>query len=163
MDHFKTWLLIFLQQHKWSLWWKKWNGIIAQLCLFLNPITHRGRVTHICVGKLTIIDSENGLSPGRLQAIFGTNAGILPIGTIGTNFSEILTEIYTFSFRKMHLKMASAKWRPFCVGLNVLMTRNSWKYTKTLVSVVATDVMVLKHQAISTYTADSIPIVANLE
>ena len=32
-------------------------------------LTHWGRVTHICVGNLTIIGSDNGLSPGRRQAI----------------------------------------------------------------------------------------------
>ena len=32
-------------------------------------LTHRGRVTHLCVGNLTIIGSDNGLSPGRRQAI----------------------------------------------------------------------------------------------
>ena len=37
-----------------------------------------------------------------------------------TNFSEILIEIYVFSFKKMHLKMSSGKWRPFCLGLSVL-------------------------------------------
>ena len=42
------------------------------------------------------------------------------IGTLGTNFNEILSEIRTFSFIKMHLKMSSAKWRPFILGLNVL-------------------------------------------
>ena len=54
------------------------------------------------------------------QAIICTNAGILLIGPLGTNFSEILIEIQTFSFTKMHLKMSSAIWRPFCLGLNVL-------------------------------------------
>ena len=63
-------------------------------------LTHWGRVTHICVGKLTIIGSDNGLSPGRRQAIIWTNAGILLIGPIGTDFSEILTEIYIFHSRK---------------------------------------------------------------
>ena len=53
------------------------------------PLTHWGRVTHICVGKLTIIGSDNGLSPERRQAIIWTNAGILLIGSLGTNFSEI--------------------------------------------------------------------------
>ena len=43
------------------------------------------------------------------------------IGPLGTNFSEILIGIKTFSFKKMPLKMSSAKWRPFCLGLNVLM------------------------------------------
>ena len=75
---------------------------------------------HLCVSKLTIIASDNGLSPGRRQAIIWTNAGILLIGTLGTNFNEILPEIHTFSFKKMHLKMSSAKWRPFCLSLNDL-------------------------------------------
>ena len=86
----------------------------------VNNLTHWGRVTHICVRKLSIIGSDNGLSPGRRQAIIWTNAGILLIWTLGTNFSEILIEIHAFSFKKMHLKMSSAKWRPFCLGLNVL-------------------------------------------
>ena len=82
--------------------------------------TNWGRVTHICVGNLTIIGSDNGLSPGRCQAIIWTSAGILLIWPVGTNFSEILIGVQTFSFKKMHLKMSSAKWRPFCPGLNVL-------------------------------------------
>ena len=83
-------------------------------------LTHWGRVTHICVGKLTIIVSDNGLSPGRRQVIIWTNAGILLIEPLGTNFSEISIGIQIFSFTKMPLKMPSAKWRPFCLGLNVL-------------------------------------------
>ena len=43
---------------------------------------------HTCVSKLTIIDSDNGLSPGQRQAIIWTNAGILLIWPLGTNFSE---------------------------------------------------------------------------
>ena len=83
-------------------------------------LTHWGRVTYICVSKLTIIGSDNGLSPGWRQAIIWTNACILLIGPLGTNFSEILVEILTFSFMKMRLKVLSAKWWPFCLGLNVL-------------------------------------------
>ena len=83
-------------------------------------LTHWGRVTHICVGELTIIVSDNGLLPGRRQAIIWINDGILLIGPYGTNFSEILIKILVFSFTKMSLKVPSAKWRPFCLGLNVL-------------------------------------------
>ena len=83
-------------------------------------LTHWGRVTHICVDKLTIIGSDNGLTPDRRQAIIWTNAGILLIGPLGTNFSEILIEILIFSLKKMRLKVSSAKRRPFCLGLNVL-------------------------------------------
>ena len=43
------------------------------------------------------------------QAIIWTNAEVLLIGHLGTNFSEILIEIKTFSFKKIHLKMSSAK------------------------------------------------------
>ena len=36
----------------------------------------------ICIGKLTIIGSNNGWSPGRHQAIIQTSAGILLIGPL---------------------------------------------------------------------------------
>ena len=85
-------------------------------------LTHWGRVTHICVGNLTIIGSDNGLSPGRCQAIIWTNAGILLIGPLGTNFSEILIDIDTFSFKKITWDDENVVWkitailsRPQCV------------------------------------------------
>ena len=40
-------------------------------------------MTHICVNKLTIIYSDNGLSPGRRRAVIWTNARILLIWTVG--------------------------------------------------------------------------------
>ena len=89
----------------------------------IRELTHWGRATHIWVSKLTIIGSNNGLSPGRCQAIIWTNVGILLIRTSRTNFTEILSKIHTFSFKKMHLKISSAKWRQFCLGLNVLTPR----------------------------------------
>ena len=96
-------------------------------------LTHWGRVTHICVSNVIIIGSDNGLSPGRRQAIIWTNAEILLIGPVGANFSEILIEILTFSLKKMWLKVSSAKWRPFCLGLNGLIKRVGIKvYMPTL-------------------------------
>ena len=89
-----------------------------QALLFIILLTHWGQVMHIC--KLTIIGSDNSLSPGWCQAIIWTNDGILLSGPLETNFSEILIEIYKFSFKKMHLKMSCGKWRPSCLGLNVL-------------------------------------------
>ena len=59
-------------------------------------------MTHICISELPIIGSDNGLSPGRRQAIIWTNAGILLNRILGINFSEILSEIHIFSFKKMH-------------------------------------------------------------
>ena len=77
-------------------------------------------MTHICVDKLIIIGSDNGLSPDRRQAIIWTNAELLSIGPLRTYFSENLIKMQQFSLKKMHLKMSSAKWRLSCLGLNVL-------------------------------------------
>ena len=90
-------------------------------CLSINVLTHWGWVTHICMSDLTSIGSDNGLSPGRRQAIIRTNAGILLIRPLGINFSEILIEIQIYSFKKMRLKVSSAQRRPFCLCLNVLI------------------------------------------
>ena len=77
-----------------------------------TSLIHWGRVTHIYVRKLIIIGSDNGLSPGRRQAIMWNNDGILLIGPLGTNVSEILIKIHEISLKKIHLKMS----RPHCVN-----------------------------------------------
>ena len=69
------------------------NSHQVDMPYYLMGITHWGRVTHICISRLTIIGSDNGLSPGRRQAIIITNAEMLLIGPLRTNFSEILIEI----------------------------------------------------------------------
>ena len=93
-------------------------------------LTYWGRVTHICVRKIIIIGSDNGLSPVWHQAIIWINAGILLIGPLGTNFSEIHIEILTFPFKKMRLKVSSVKWWSFCLGLNVLNLSHSHSNTE---------------------------------
>ena len=71
------------------------------------------------------------VGPGRRQAIIWTDAAILLIGPLATNFSEILIEILTFSFKKMRLKVSSAKWQPSCLDLNVLsnLIVACWRHT----------------------------------
>ena len=78
-------------------------------------------LTRICASKLTNIGSDSGLSPGGRQAIIWTNAGLLLVGTLETDFSGILSKIHKFLFKKIHLKMSFAKWRLFCLGLNGLI------------------------------------------
>ena len=102
-----------------STLWLSFYEVTVFTCT--TNLTHWGRATHICVGKLTTIGSDNGLSPRWRQVIIWTIAGILLIGPLGTNFSEIKIGIQTFSSQKMHLKMSSAKWRPSYIGLNVLV------------------------------------------
>ena len=99
---------------------------------FFNSL--RPRATHICINELTIIGSDNDLSSGWHQAIIWTNAGILLIQTLGTNFSEVLSEIHALSFKKMHLKMLSVKWRQFCLGLNLLRATVYIKWLRLIVT-----------------------------
>ena len=100
-------------QHSWDvLYTTLWTS--NHLSSVPHSLTHWGWVTHICVSELPIIASDNGLLPGGCHAIIWTNAWIL-----GTNFSEIISEIHTLSFKKMHLKMSSGNQWPFCLSFNV--------------------------------------------
>ena len=69
--------------------------------------------------KLAVTDPTQETFKYDSLAIIWTNAGILLIGPLGTNFNEIVIEIRIFSFQKIHFKMSSAKWGPFCLGLCV--------------------------------------------
>ena len=135
---------------------KKFGVCLKTEVIILNNygllfLTHWGRVTHICVNKLTTIGSDNGLSPGWRQAIIWANAGLLLIGPWGTNFYEILIDIHTFSLKKIHLKMTSGKWQPFCLGLNVLnkdvitLSQNMWFSQETFRNQGASHVPYRKH------------------
>ena len=103
------------------LYWCQWR-----LLLWLSYVTDRSNVSQF---NWRIYASAN--QPPLVQimacrlagakAIIWTNAGILLIGPLGTNLSEILRKIHTFSRKKMHLKMSCGKWRPFFLGLNVLI------------------------------------------
>ena len=85
-----------------------------------NILTNWGWVTHVCISKLNIIGSDNGLSPGQHQAIVWTNAGILLIQTLGTNFSEIRKQnSYIFiqekAFENVVCEMVPVLSQPQCV------------------------------------------------
>ena len=93
-------------------------------CLSTFHLTHWGRVTHICINKLTIIGSDNGLWLGRSQAIIWTDAGVSLIGSLWTNFNEILIEIHPFTLKKVYFenvvwKMASILSRLQCIKVNI--------------------------------------------
>ena len=76
-------------------------------------LIHFPQVPHIYFSE---IGSGNELSPVWHQAITWTNADLLSIRPLVMNFSEIWIKTQNFSFIKMHLKMLSAKWLPFCPG-----------------------------------------------
>ena len=83
-------------------------------------LTHWGRVTRPSL--VPIMSCHLALlSPDMCQAIIWTNAGILLIGPLGTNFSEILIGIHRFSLKKYIwkclLENGSLSSRPGCVNL----------------------------------------------
>ena len=123
--------------------------IILSICAIV-VLTQWRQLTHICIGKLNIIGSDNGLSPSRHQAIIWTNAVIFLIWPSGTNSSEMLIEIHTSSLRKMYLKMSSEKWHPFCLGLSVLRNDGNASifcmFSSEIFSISRVKIWVVNHQ-----------------
>ena len=66
----------------------------------MTAILHWGRVTHMCVNDLTIICSDNGLSPDRCQVIIRTNAGILLIRNLEQTSLKSWVKLIYFHSRK---------------------------------------------------------------
>ena len=111
------------------------RNVPTYLCNLLNSF----RPWHIYASVYyTITGSDRGLSLAQRQAIVWTNTGILLNGSLGINLSEILAKIHIFSFNKMHLKVPTWKWQPFCLGLNMNFCASkgassirSWNYCHT--------------------------------
>ena len=101
-----------------------WVNVSVPHFLITQSLAHWGRATHICVGKLTIIGSDNGLAPGRCQAIIWTSAGISLNGPLGTNFNETLIWIQHFHSRKCiwkcRLRNGVHLSQPQCVDNTIL-------------------------------------------
>ena len=90
-----------------------------------SPHPSRPRGTFIPLVQSGIMGSDNGLFLVQCQAIIWTNPGLLLIGPLARNFSEIWIKIRQFAYKRMHLKMSSTKWRTFCLCLNILK-RVTW-------------------------------------
>ena len=108
----------YMQEDVLFYWCSDWKKKICRSAVIL--LTHLGWVMQIYLSNLTIIGSDNGLSPSQHRAITWSSAGILLIAPLGTNFTEISIWIEIFLGKKMVLKVLSGKSRPFCLGLNVL-------------------------------------------
>ena len=81
--------------------------------------THWGRVTHICVSKLTIIGSDNGLSSRRRLAIFWTSNIVNWTLTIKLQWNlnrNFYIFIHENAFENAVWKMATTSSRPGCVN-----------------------------------------------
>ena len=60
--------------------------------IYISLLIHWGWVTHVFVGNLTTIGSDNGLLPYRRQAIIWTNVEILLIGPKGKEHNSVKLE-----------------------------------------------------------------------
>ena len=89
-----TCMILFLHTRNRISWYLR-PSISCRI--MVEYFTHLPLEPHLCVGAIT-----------------WTNADLLSIGPVGTNFSDIWIEILIFSFKKMWLKMSSARWRPIC-------------------------------------------------
>ena len=96
---------IWIKRQKFSLQKMHFTMYCINVVHFVQTPWYR---IYASVNRVSI-SSDNGLSPIRRQAITWTNAGVLSIWQLGTDFNEIRIGILLFSFKKMHLKLSSAK------------------------------------------------------
>ena len=114
-----TTLPSYTDMHKYS------KHITFDRYIWLPVLTHWGRVTHIYVSKLPTIGSDNGLSPGRRQAIIWTNAGNIVDWTLMNklqwNFNRnCKTFVQENAFESVVCEMATMFSRPQCVNIVVI-------------------------------------------
>ena len=90
-------------------------SVYATICL-----THWGRVTHICVVDLGHHWFRYWLVACSAPSHYLNLCWNIVYWTFRHKLQWI--GIQSFSFKKLHLQMSSAKWRLFCLGLNELKT-----------------------------------------
>ena len=99
------------------------NVCLCVACLHQIITASRPGRKYVSVNKVNI-GSDNDLASVWHQAVLWTNVGVLLLEPLGTNFSEIWNKVQTYSYKKMSLKMLSAKWWSFC--LKVTSCYQTW-------------------------------------
>ena len=92
---------------------QRWVNVFSLLDHQLYPatdsLTHWGRMTHICVSKLTIIGSDNWY---RLAGVKRLSEPMLGYYQLDRS-KQTSVNSCIFQFRKLHLQLSSGNWRPF--------------------------------------------------
>ena len=88
-------------------------------------LTHWGRVTHICIGKLTIIGWDNGLSPGRRQAIYLNQCWNIVNLTLRSKLQWNFNRNSNIFIQENALENVVSQMVSICLGLNVLRVNPS--------------------------------------
>ena len=76
-------------------------------------------MAHICVNKLDVIGSSNGLSPVRRQAVVWINDDLLLIGPLEIIFGEIAIKITSTFIQEDAFENVVCETGLFCFGLIV--------------------------------------------
>ena len=84
-------------------------------------LTQWGRVMYICVSKLGHLWFRQWLVAWLAPSHYLNQCWNIVNWTLGNKLHWKFFKLYTFSFKKMHLKMPSGKWLPFCLSLNELI------------------------------------------
>ena len=97
------------------------DTMVPNMASLTDALTHRGRAMHICVSKLTIIASDNGLSPGQCQAIIWNNAvNWILRNKLQWNFDENSDIFFQENaLESVVRKMAAILSQPQCVNISV--------------------------------------------
>ena len=103
------------------------TDVKAPLGMILAISTHVPLVTHIYVGELGQHWFRQQMVACSAPSHYLNQccADLLSIEPLVINFSEILIKMWTFSFKKMCLKMLSAKWQASCSGGDELRVSRS--------------------------------------
>ena len=109
--------------------------VFREWCLQIGGHFRHASKYYINSSSAAYICSGNGLSPVRRKAITLTYAGLLSIGPLETNFSEIRIEIQNVLYMKMQLATPFAKWQPFYpgVGDELVLHRRSLAHEVTYI------------------------------
>ena len=102
---------------------------LVYLSMFLCKLflwTHRGRMMRLCIVKPIRCWFIKCFFSSSAPSHFLTNAAKLLIGQLWTNLNEICVNKQMFPHKKINLKTSSAKWRPFCLSLNMLISLYLW-------------------------------------
>ena len=114
----------FCKKHCWIAW--RFRDIILAIAnnVFCSSETHS-------TPRCTNLGSVNSPSPIQIMAcrLIGAKPLSIPMPeyfdlNLRNKLQRILKQNSYFSFKKMHLKISSAKWRQFCRGLSLLMTKH---------------------------------------
>ena len=86
------------------------------------------RLGDVCQSQLWPMGSSHTLSHSINSNRYSTQmCHAYPDIPLTLNWHNSRGNTDTFSFKKMYLKMSSGKWRPSCLGLNVLNSVTSYK------------------------------------